>query len=143
VGTIIGCLLLPGLAERIGRRKTLALYFCGMAAAIVLAFGWAFYLPQGLAPFLVILFFLGLAGGNFAMYSLWLPEQYPTQMRATAFAFCTSVGRFLGAGANFAIAGLIAWSGSLGSVIALTAVAFVIGLAVIPFGFETKGQPLP
>jgi hypothetical protein len=60
----------------------------GMAAAIVLAFGWAFYLPQGLAPFLVILFFLGLAGGNFAMYSLWLPEQYPTQMRATAFAFC-------------------------------------------------------
>ena len=77
------------------------------------------------------------------MYSLWLPEQYPTQMRATAFAFCTSVGRFLGAGANFAIAGLIAWSGSLGSVIALTAVAFVIGLAVIPFGFETKGQPLP
>ena len=143
IGTIIGCLLLPVLAERWGRRKTLALYFCGMALCIVLAFGWAFYLPQGLKPFLIILFFLGLAGGNFAMYSLWLPEQYPTEIRATAFAFCTSFGRFLGAGANFAIAGLIQWSGSLGSVIALTAIPFVIGLAIIPFALETKGKPLP
>ena len=143
IGTILGCLLLPSLAERLGRKKTLALYFCGMAVAIILAFGWAFYLPQGLIPFLAILFFLGLAGGNFAMYSLWLPEQYPTQMRATAFAFCTSFGRFLGAGANFAIAGLIQSTGSLGYVISLTAIAFVIGLAVIPFAVETKGQPLP
>jgi MFS family permease len=135
--------MLPVLAERWGRRKTLALYFCGMALAILLAFGWAFYLPQGLRPFLIILFFLGLAGGNFAMYSLWLPEQYPTEIRATAFAFCTSFGRFLGAGANFAIAGLIQWSGSLGSVIALTAIPFVIGLAIIPFALETKGKPLP
>jgi len=143
IGTIIGCLLLPVLAERWGRRKTLGLYFCGMALAILLAFGWAYYLPQGLKPFLIILFFLGLAGGNFAMYSLWLPEQYPTEIRATAFAFCTSFGRFLGAGANFAIAGLIQWAGSLGSVIALTAIPFVIGLAIIPFALETKGKPLP
>ena len=143
IGTIIGCLLLPGLAERWGRRKTLALYFCGMALCIVLAFGWAFHLPQGLQPFLIVLFFLGLAGGNFAMYSLWLPEQYPTEIRASAFAFCTSFGRFLGAGANFAIAGLIQWTGSLGSVIALTAIPFVIGLAILPFALETKGKPLP
>jgi MFS family permease len=143
IGTIIGCLLLPVLAERWGRRKTLGLYFCGMALCIVLAFGWAFYLPQGLGPFLIILFFLGLAGGNFAMYSLWLPEQYPTEIRATAFAFCTSFGRFLGAGANFAIAGLIQWTGSLGSVIALTAIPFLVGLAILPFALETKGKPLP
>jgi MFS family permease len=143
IGTILGCLLLPLLAERIGRKATLGLYFCGMAASIALAFGWAFYLENGLRPFLIILFFLGLAGGNFAMFSLWLPEQYPTEIRATAFAFCTSFGRFLGAGANFAIAGLIQWWGSLGSVIALTAIPFVIGLAVIPFALETKGKPLP
>jgi MFS family permease len=134
---------LPALAERIGRKKTLALYFCGMALTIVLSFGWAYGLPNGLIPFLVVLFFLGLAGGNFAMFSLWLPEQYPTEIRATAFAFCTSFGRFLGAGANFAIAGLIQWWGSLGSVIALTAIPFFIGLAVIPFALETRGKPLP
>jgi len=143
IGTILGCLLLPVLAERIGRKKTLALYFCGMALTIILSFGWAYSLPNGLIPFIAVLFFLGVAGGNFAMFSLWLPEQYTTEMRATAFAFCTSFGRFLGAGANFAIAAAIQWTGSLGSVIALTAIPFLLGLAIIPFAVETKGKPLP
>lgn len=143
IGTILGCLLAPVLAERFGRKKTLAMYFIGMAAAILLAFGWAFYLQDGLTAFIAVLFFLGLAGGNFAIFSLWLPEQYNTTMRATAFAFCTSFGRFLGAGANFAIAALIQSTGSLGYVIALTAIPFVLGLAVIPFATETRGEVLP
>ncbi|MES2255743.1 MAG: MFS transporter [Pseudomonadota bacterium] len=143
VGTILGCLLAPVLAEKFGRKPTLAAYFTGMAAAILLAFGWAFYLKDGLVPFIIVLFFLGLAGGNFAIFSLWLPEQYDTRMRATAFAFCTSFGRFLGAGANFAIAAMIQWTGSLGYVIALTAIPFVLGLAIIPFARETRGEVLP
>ncbi|MGZ5927215.1 MAG: MFS transporter, partial [Rhizomicrobium sp.] len=138
-----GCLLAPILAERFGRKTTLAIYFIGMAAAILLAFGWAFYLRDGLTAFIAVLFFLGLAGGNFAIFSLWLPEQYNTAMRATAFAFCTSFGRFLGAGANFAIAALIQSTGSLGYVIALTAIPFILGLAVIPFATETRGEVLP
>ena len=143
IGTILGCLLAPVLAERFGRKKTLAMYFLGMAASILLAFGWAFYLRDGLTAFIAVLFFLGLAGGNFAIFSLWLPEQYNTAMRATAFAFCTSFGRFLGAGANFAIAALIQSTGSLGSVIALTAIPFILGLAIIPFAKETRGEVLP
>src|SRR6185437_14421677 len=78
IGTILGCLIAPMLAERFGRKKTLAGYFLGMAVAIVLAFGWAFYLKDGLWPFIAVLFFLGLAGGNFTLFSLWLPEQYNT-----------------------------------------------------------------
>ena len=143
IGTILGCLLAPMLAEKFGRKKTLAGYFMGMAIAISLAFGWAFYLPNGLVPFIAVLFFLGLAGGNFAIFSLWLPEQYNITMRATAFAFCTSFGRFLGAGANFAIAAMIQRTGSLGQVIALTAIPFILGLAIIPFAVETKGETLP
>jgi hypothetical protein len=64
-------------------------------------------------------------------------------VRATAFAFCTSVGRFIGAIVNFGIGAMVLHMRTLGVPIALTAVAFVIGLAVIPFAPETKGQELP
>jgi MFS family permease len=145
VGTILGCLVLPGIADRIGRRWTMAVYFAGMAVTIAMAFGWAFYLPKAnaLPAFLVVLFFLGVFGGNFALFSLWLPEQYSTSVRATAFAFCTSVGRFVGAGVNFALAAGVASMGTLGIPVALTSVAFALGLLIIPFAVETRGEILP
>jgi MFS family permease len=143
LGTILGCLAVPLLAERFGRKRTLAFYFLGMAICILLSFGWAFYLPQGLHPFIAVLFFLGFFGGNFAVFSLWLPEQYGTAVRATAFAFTTSFGRFFAAGVNFAIGGLVNSMGTLGKPVAFTAVAFGIGLLVIPFAVETRGEVLP
>jgi MFS family permease len=143
IGTILGCLLVPILAERIGRRKTLALFFIGMACCIWLSFGWAFYLPNGLVPFIAVLFFLGFFGGNFAVYSLWLPEQYGIAVRATAFAFTTSFGRLIGAGVNFLLGTAIHNYGSMGVPVATTALAFLLGLLVIPFAVETKGMRLP
>ncbi len=64
IGTILGCLLVPVLSERIGRRKTLAIYFAGMAVSIAGSFGWAFYLPNGLAPFIAWLFVLGFSAAT-------------------------------------------------------------------------------
>lgn len=145
VGTILGCIAAPYLAERAGRRLTLALYFAGMLATIALSFGWAFYLPGGsaLPAFLTVLFFLGVFGGNFAIFSLWLPELFGTEARGSAFAFCTSVGRFVGAIVNFGLAAAVAAFGTLGTPIALTAIAFALGLLIIPFATETRGQALP
>ena len=145
IGTVVGCLVLPLLAERIGRRTTLAFYFIGMMVFIALTFGWAFYLPpdRALVTFLSLLFFLGFAGANFALFSLWLPELFGTEVRATAFAFCTSIGRFIGAGVNFVIGAAVHGMGTLGTPVAFTAAAFGIGLILIPFATETKGQSLP
>jgi MFS family permease len=143
IGTILGCLCLPMIAERLGRKATVAIYFAGMMITIPLAFGWAFYLQNGLAPFIAILFFMGFSGGSFAAFSLWLPEQYDTSVRATAFAFATSVGRFVGAGVNFLIAHFVLRMGTLGTPVALTAVAFGVGILIIPFAVETTGQTLP
>src|ERR1700716_970089 len=50
LGTILGCLAVPRLAERLGRKKTLAIYFAGMFTFIALSFGWAFYQENGLKP---------------------------------------------------------------------------------------------
>ena len=143
IGTCIGCLAVPILAERLGRRWTLAFFFLGMAICISFTFGWAFYLPGGLSIFVGSLFFLGLFGGNFAMYSLWLPEQYPTTMRATAFAFVTSVGRYIGAGINFLIAAGVHSYGSMGVPVAATATAFIFGLILLPYCAETRDARLP
>jgi MFS family permease len=142
-GTILGCLVLPGLAERFGRRVTLGLYFVLMFLSIAIGFGYVFYLPNALAPFFVVLFLLGLGGANFAMYTIWLPEQYSTECRGSAFAFATSVGRFAGAGITFLVGAGIARFGTIGTPVALTSTAFLIGLLLLPFGEETRGKPLP
>jgi MFS family permease len=143
IGTILGCLALPALAERFGRKPILAVYFGGMFVSIAVAFGWVFYLPHALYPFIGVLFVLGFFGGNFAMFSLWLPEQYGTSVRATAFAFATSVGRFIGAGVNFLLGWAVAAMGTIGTPVAWTAAAFVCGLLVIPLAVETHGRKLP
>ena len=143
-GTILGCLPLPWIAERIGRRKTLAAYFVLMAASIGYSFGHAFYLPQdAIKWFFIGLFFLGIGGANFAVYTLWLPEQYPTHCRGSAFAFATSVGRFVGAGFTFLVGAGVSHFHTIGIPVSLTAIPFVLGLLLIPFGLETTGQPLP
>jgi MFS family permease len=144
VATILGCIVLPALAERWGRRGTLALYYVCMMLSIAIGFGYAFYLPaHALRWFLICLFFLGIGGANFAMYTLWLPEQYPTECRGSAFAFATSVGRFFGAGFTFLVGAGVAHFHTIGIPVALTSIAFGVGLLVLPFGHETKGQTLP
>jgi MFS family permease len=145
IGTIVGCLALPALAERFGRRLTLGMYFALMGASIAIAFGYVFYLPgtRALPWFIVCLFFLGVGGANFAMYTLWLPEQYDTSCRATAFAFATSAGRFVGAGITFLVGAGVAYYRSIGTPVALTSIAFAIGLLLLPLGVETRGKRLP
>ena len=142
--TILGCLAMPWLAERLGRRGALGFYFTLMMVFIALTFGRVFYLgPTALPWFFVCLFFLGLGGANFAVYTLWLPEQYPTECRASAFAFSTSFARFGGAAITFLVGSGVQRYGSLGIPVAVTSLAFAVGLLLIPFGAETRGQMLP
>jgi MFS family permease len=143
IGTILGCLAVPILAERLGRRKTLAIYFAGMSVFIFVTFGYVFYVTNGLNSFIACLFFLGFFGGNFALFSLWLPEQYDTSVRATAFSFATSFGRFVGAGVNFLIGAMVRHVGTIGKPVAYTAIAFGLGLLIIPFAKETWKERLP
>jgi len=142
-GTILGCIVLPSLAERFGRRVTLGGFFLLMFLSIAVGFGYVFYLPNALAPFFAVLFLLGLGGANFAMYTIWLPEQYPTDCRGSAFAFATSVGRFAGAGVTFLVGAGVAHYGTIGTPVALTSIAFIVGLLLLPFGEETRGRALP
>jgi MFS family permease len=144
IGTIAGCLLLPVLADRLGRRGSLGFNFTLMFVFIAAGFGYAFYLPEhALAWFIGCLFFLGVGGANFAVYTLWLPEQYRTECRGSAFAFATSFGRFAAAGVTFPVGAGVARMHTIGTPVALTSVAFLVGLALLPAAVETRGEALP
>jgi MFS family permease len=143
VGTIIGCVLVPICAERIGRRATMALFMTVLGVSAALGFGYVFYMPDGLTLFMVLTFFMGLGGANFAVYTVWLPELYSTDCRASAIGFISSAGRFVGMAMVFLLYYGIPRYGSLGVPVALVALTFVVGLVLLPLARETKGQPLP
>ena len=144
MGTILGCLVVPFLVTRLGRRGALACFYGVMAMFIPLGFGYAFYLPaHALSLFIACMFFVGVGGASFCVFTVWLPEQYRTECRASAFAFATSFGRFVTAGVTFAVGAAISHFGTLGRPVAFTAIAFVIGLLILPAGKETRGQALP
>jgi len=144
IGTIVGALLTPVLARRVDRRSTLAIFFVFMLIFLPVSFGYVFYMQAGaLGWFLACTFLLGVGGANFAVYSFWIPEQYPTECRVSAFAFCTNIGRFAGAGLTFLVGAGIRHYGTLGTPVALTSLAFAAALLLLPFGAETKGKPLP
>jgi MFS family permease len=144
VTTVLGALIVPFLADWLGRRATLAIFYVVMMFAIWIAFAHVFYMQQNaIAWFLVCSALLGLGGANFIVYSFWLPEQYGTECRASAFAFITNLGRFFAAGFTFMVGAGIRHFQTFGIPVAMMALAFVVGLALVPFGEETKGQHLP
>lgn len=144
LGTILGALVVPFIAKRVGRRITLGIFFAMMAVFIYLAFGYVFYLQTSALPwFMVCVFLLGVGGANYVVYSFWLPEQYTTECRASAFAFATNIGRFAGAGFTFLVGAGVRHYQTLGTPVAMTALAFVVAMLLLPMGEETKGKSLP
>jgi len=143
IGTIIGCVLAPFLAEKFGRRTAMALLMTLLGVSAAIGFGYVFYLPDPLTLFFVFVFFMGLGGANFAVYTIWLPELYITDCRSSAIGFISSIGRFVGVALVFVLGSAIASYGSLGVPVAFVACTFIFGLMLLPFARETRGQTLP
>jgi MFS family permease len=144
MATVLTAFVVPLIAERVGRRVTLGILFAIMLIFIPVAFGHVFYMQANAVPwFMVCSFFLGIGGANFVVYSFWLPEQYGTECRASAFAFTTNIGRFAAAGFTFLIGAGVHHYQTLGIPVAAAGLAFVAGILLLPFGIETKGLRLP
>jgi MFS family permease len=142
IGTILGCLMTPFLAETFGRRAALGVYFALMFACIAGGFGYLYY-HGSLAMFIVCMFFLGVGGANFSVYTLWVPEQYRTECRGSAFAISSSFGRFFAAGITFLVGAGVSSMHTIGKPVAYTSLAFLAGLLLLPGSVETKGKELP
>jgi len=143
LGGLIGTLLTIPAAKVLGRKKMFLIYYLGAAVSIMAAFG------LDLAPHtrLYLYFPIGLTVfGIFGSFTFYLPELFPTRLRATGSGFTYNIGRFIAAFGPFLV-GSIAASGAnaLDSAIRVLFWISMVPLAAVfflPFVVETKGKPL-
>ena len=73
----------------------------------------------------------------------WLPELYPTRMRATALAFVFNGPRFIAFLGPLLAGTMIVQFGGYGQAAMALALVYLVGIAATPFLPETLGKPLP
>ena len=102
--------------------------FHALAIAFVLSAGW-----------------LGFISASFyGWLPLYLPELFPTAVRATGQGFGYNFGRVLAAAGGLQMANLLAaFDNDYSRACALVAGVYVAGLVLIALAPETKGKPLP
>jgi MFS family permease len=138
-GAFIGYLAFGVIADRIGRRPTFFL----MCAGSLVMLPVIFLTPKSYALVLGLLPILGFFNnGIFSGFPIYLPELYPTRIRATGAGFCFNVGRILASGGPF-IKGYLGTLFEPGIATSLIGLIYLLGIAVLPFAPETKGKPLP
>ena len=142
IGAIIGCVLGSWLGHRLGRRPA---YFL----LCVLSFGMCAFLYGTLNSYnLLFIITVGLAGIVSAAFYGWaplyLPELFPTRVRATGQGIAFNFGRILTAGGAIVTGMLLsAYGGDYGKACTIIILVYFIGMVAIWFGPETKGKPLP
>lgn len=139
-GALFGYLGFGPLAERFGRRPVFAL----MCLGGLILLPATYFVPHSYAEVLLLLPALGFfTNGIFSGFPIYLPELYPTRLRATGAGFCFNAGRILASAAPFVTGWLVTMLGSFNNAASTIALIYVLGLAILPFATETKGRPLP
>jgi MFS family permease len=144
VGTLAGCLLMPWITGAFGsRRWTAVLFFVGSLVSVVASYELAIARLDNLTLFMILLPILGFfTNGVFGLFTIWLPEMFPSALRGAGSGFAFSLGRVLGAAGPTLIGALAAATGSFPLAISLLSLIYVIGLPFIALAPETANKPL-
>lgn len=136
----IGLLCFGPVTQRIGRRKAFLLYHLGGLVSALLVF----QVFRDVGMLLVALPVFGfLTLGMHAGYAIYFPELYPTRLRGTGTGFCFNAGRLLAAPILFAVGWMQAAFGlTLPNVASWLSLLFLLGVVVLIFAPETRGQEL-
>lgn len=145
VGAFFGIYAFALVTDKLGRRWTFLLFF--LMAMVVTAFVFLtmreWHHVLWMAPLMGFVQ-LSVFGG----YAIYFPELFPTRLRSTGTSMCYNIGRYISAFGPFLI-------GYLSGVVfaqfdepmrvagATMCLFFLLGIVVLPFAPETKGQPLP
>jgi MFS family permease len=145
IGGLLGALAAIPLARLLGRRRMFVVYFVFAAGALFTTFGLELE-PQAR---LLMLYAVG-AGvyGVFGTFPFYLPELFPTRLRATGAGLCYNIGRVFAAAGPFVVGTVSAAAGGSSAVIIHT--LFWVGIIPLaaamsaPFLIvETSGEALP
>ncbi len=142
LGAAFGCIVGALLGGRLGRRPVYA-GLCLLSLVVLLGlfnlndhYGW------------VLVFSAGVAGAVTAAFYGWLPlylpELFPTKVRATGQGFGFNFGRILAAIGALQTGNLLtAFGNDYAKACSVAAAVYVLGLVLIALAPETKGKPLP
>jgi MFS family permease len=141
LGAIVGTLLAALMGDWLGRRKA---YFL----LCFLAFGSVIYLFQTNTVFSNKMLFAAFVAGTcsasfYGWLPLYLPELFTTSVRATGQGFGFNFGRILAAIGSFQLLLLVQNLGGMANACSVLSLVYVLGMVLIWFAPETKGQPLP
>jgi MFS family permease len=141
VGAVLGSAAGGWLASLFGRRAT---YFA--VSLLTLALNLAIYrlLRPGEATFLPAVFLVGLvATVFFGWLPLYLPELFPTRVRATGSGVTYNFGRFVSAAGVLGAGGLMTlFEGDYARVGEVTACVYALGMVAILFAPDTSKSAL-
>jgi MFS family permease len=141
IGGIFGYACFGFIADLIGRRPTVALYNIGtLVAGLVL-----FLAVDSMAPYPYLLVIYGFfVLGVFSGHAVYIPELFPTHVRATAVSFCNGGARVITAFGPL-VAGLLAapFGGNFNKPAALMTCFALLSIYAMYLGRETRADPLP
>ena len=142
LGAIVGTIIAPLAGARFGRRPA---YFVLCLGSLLICAGLFRFVGHYGRIFLFLVF---LAGGVTAAFYGWLPlylpELFPTRVRATGQGLCYNFGRLLAAAGALAQGQLVsAYGGSYAKAGATITLIYALGLMLIWLAPETKDMPLP
>jgi MFS family permease len=140
IGALLGFISFGFLADALGRKLTTFSYYLLCLILTPVVYLWVKDIHLLLLGFAVYGFFIQ---GIFSWTAVWLPELFPTRMRATAAGFIFNTPRLISAIAPLIAGSLIVGLGGYGKTATIIGMFYVLGLITVPFLPETKGKPLP
>lgn len=142
LGAILFTIIAAMLADRFNRRAVyLTMSVLSLGACAVL-----FRLPMEYGAGLQFWTFVvgGLTASFYGWLPLYLPELFPTRLRATGSGFAFNSGRVLAAGGALISGALLAaYGGDFARMCSVISLVYIFGIVLIFFAPETKGKPLP
>jgi MFS family permease len=141
LGGIIGYAAFGFIADVFGRRPTIVFYNVGTICA-------GLYLYLGIDTYEMYPYMLPVFGffvfGVFSGHAVYMPELFPTHVRATAVSFCNGSGRVITSFGPL-VAGLLVapFGGDFSKATAMMTCFAALSIVAMALGRETKDDILP